>query len=131
MTVARRNRGSIGPLFHIYPDYRTTTEPINKLKDMLNNGIRREHDKRLFPFRRVQFRLSHEVQALQVSDILIGALAYRLNRSFDKPNANRDKKLLCDYVLKITGFDKVIREKGFREKTWGQHQLWFRFHKEN
>jgi hypothetical protein len=128
MTVARRNRGSTGPLFHIYPDYRSTNEPMKNLHDMLNNGIRKEGDKRLYPFRRVQFRLSHEVQALQISDILIGALAYRLNRGYDKPGANKDKKLLCDYALKMTGFDMVIREKGFKEKTWGQHQLWFRYH---
>ncbi len=106
MSIARRERmGSVGPLFHVYPDYRDTSEPIETLRGMLNAGIRKEGDERIFPFRRVSFRLSHEHQALQISDILIGAVAFRLNRSYDKPNANPDKKRICDLILRKTGLD--------------------------
>ncbi len=113
-------------LFHVYPDDRSTTESTEQLRLILNRGIRKRGDKRDWPFRRVQFKLSHTSQAMQVSDILIGAVAYRLNRSYDAPNANADKKQLCDYVLKRTGFDKNIRERSFRQKTWGMCQLWAR-----
>lgn len=133
MSIARREKGiTEGPLFHVYPDYRSTSEPVEPLKDMLNLGIRKEGDKRLFPFRRVAFRQSHEHQALQISDILIGAVAFRLNRSYDKPNANADKKRLCDLILDRTGFAKRCFAKAgsFREKAYGPYQLWFRLHKE-
>jgi hypothetical protein len=62
----------------------------------------KENDVRDHPIRRVKFRKSHEHQALQISDILIGAIAFRLNRSYDQPIANKDKKLICDYVFKKT-----------------------------
>ena len=113
-------------LFHVYPDYRSTTEDEKKLAIILSRGIRLKGDKRDHPFRRVEFRYSHEHHALQISDLLIGAVAYRLNRHYDKPDANSDKKLLCDYVLKKTGFDKYIRYSTFRPKKFGACQLWYR-----
>jgi hypothetical protein len=128
LSIARRWRKA-GLLFHVYPDNRSTSEPLSELHNILNNGIRKEGDLRDFPFRRLQFRLSHEVQALQISDILIGAVAFRLNRSYDRPNANKDKKQLCDYILAKTGFDKYIKVSSFREKAFGTYQLWFRKHK--
>jgi hypothetical protein len=63
---------------------------------------------------RVQFCFSHEDQALQISDILIGAIAYRLNRHYDRPDANEDKKRLCDFIFQKTGFDKRIFPDSFR-----------------
>jgi hypothetical protein len=63
---------------------------------------------------------------MQVSDILIGAVAYRLNRSYDAPNANSDKRNLCDYVLNRTKFDTVISERGFNQLSYGMCQLWLR-----
>jgi hypothetical protein len=126
LSVARRHKLQ---LFHVYPDSRSTKEPVETLGYMMSRSLRIEGDKRDFPFRRVCFRQSHEHQALQVSDLLIGAVAYRLNRSYDQPNANKDKKLLCDYVLSKTGFDKFIGQNSFREKAFGTHQLWFRRHK--
>lgn len=116
-------------LFHVYPDHRTTTQRIEKMAIMLSRGTRKEHDTRDHPFRRVQFRYSHQEQALQISDILIGAVAYRLNRHYDSPTANEDKKLLCDYILQETGFDKCIFKDRFRETPFGRHRLWFRRHK--
>jgi hypothetical protein len=132
MSIARREgRGPEAPLFHVYPDYRSTSEPVEALKDMLNAGIRKEGDEREYPFRRVKFRLSHEHQALQISDILVGAIAFRLNRAYDKPDANADKKLICDLILEKTGFNRWCFAKGksFREKPFGPYQLWFRRHK--
>jgi len=126
MSIGRRERRW---LFHVYPDHRSTTQSLDKMAFKLSRAIAREHDRRDHTFRRVRFRFSHDSQALQVSDILIGAVAYRLNRHYDKPNANSDKKRLCDYVLAKTGFAKFIHESGFREKPFGTYQLWFRRHK--
>jgi hypothetical protein len=127
ISIARNNRFE---LFHVYPDHRTTREPIGKMAFMLSSGLKKEgRDTRDHPFRRVQFRFSHEDHALQISDILIGAIAYRLNRHYDRPDANEDKKLLCDFILQKTGFDKRIFSDSFRQKTWGNHQIWFRRHR--
>jgi hypothetical protein len=115
-------------LFHVYPDHRTTSQPVEELGLILCRGIRKKGDRRDYPFRRVQFRFSHEHSALQISDILIGAVAYRLNRHYDHPSASLPKKLLCDYVLKRTGFDKYIGHSSFRQKKFGACQLWYRSH---
>jgi hypothetical protein len=125
LSIAKRARME---LFHVYPDQRSTTQPIEKMAFMLSRGLRKWGDKRDHPFRRVKFRLSDEHQALQISDILIGAVAYRLNRHYDRPDANNDKKRLCDYVLGKTNFNKYIGSTSFREKPFGSHQLWFRRH---
>jgi hypothetical protein len=63
---------------------------------------------------------------LQVSDILIGAIAYRLNRHYDAPNANPDKKKLCDYILEKGSIARFTGERSFKEKPFGPFQLWFR-----
>jgi hypothetical protein len=126
LSIARRAKLE---LFHVYPDQRSTKQPIEKMAFMLSRGLRKEGDKRNHPFRRVKFRLSHEHQALQISDILIGAVSYRLNRHYDRPDANSDKKRLCDYVLEKTGFNKFIGPNSFREKPFGSYQLWFRKHR--
>lgn len=126
MNVGRRDTYQF---FHVYPDYRSTNQPVEKMALMLTRGLRKEGDQRDHPFRRVTFRESHTCHALQISDIVIGALAYRLNRHYDKPNANADKKRLCDYVLEKTGFAKLIFADHFKQKRWGQFQLWFRRHK--
>ncbi len=118
-------------LFHVYPDQRSTTQPVEKMAFMLSRGLRKEGDKRDHPFRRVKFVPSHECQALQISDILIGAVAYRLNRHYDRPDANSDKKRLCDYIFEKTGFNRfvIVGPTKFHEKAFGSYQLWVRKHR--
>ena len=69
---------------------------------------------------------SHEVQALQVADLLIGAVAFRLNRHFDADKANPDKQQLCEYILRRGGaWDYIDSERGtFKEKKEGRFQIW-------
>lgn len=86
-------------LFHIYPDRRTTKHPLNEARVIMNNGARKYGDKRIYPYRRLRFEDPEKWQALQVVDIFIGALAYRLNRHYEKPEANAAKKELSDYIL--------------------------------
>jgi hypothetical protein len=126
LSIARHNTRE---LFHVYPDERSTKQPVEKMAFMLSRGILKEGDKRDHPYRRVSFHLPHEDQALQISDLIIGAIAYRLNRHYDLPNANGDKKRLCDFILMKTGFDKYISFNSFREKAYGPHILWFRRHR--
>ena len=126
LSIARRHRRY---LFHVYPDDRSTTESTTRLCLILNRGWAKTGYNKDWTFRRLKFRLSHEFQALQISDIFIGAIAYRLNRHYDSPSANADKKKLCDYILKRGALDKFIRETSFKEKAKGEFIMWFRRHK--
>jgi hypothetical protein len=65
----------------------------------MNFGARKYGDKREWPYRRLRFEDPEKCQALQVVDIFIGALAYRLNGHYEKPEANPAKKALSDYIL--------------------------------
>jgi hypothetical protein len=86
-------------LFHVYPDRRNTKQPLNEAMMIMNRGMKKHGDTRLYPFRRLKFADPETSQALQVVDILIGALAYRLNGHYQKPEANPAKKALCDFIL--------------------------------
>jgi hypothetical protein len=70
--------------------------------------------------------LHSEVQALQVADLLIGAVAFRLNRHSDADKANPDKVRLCEYILNRGGASKYIDgERGrFLPKEEGRFQIW-------
>jgi hypothetical protein len=129
MSIARRHRDK---LFHVYLDERTTSHrssPKNT-QTILRAGIRKDsyNRGRERTFRRVQYRRSNDVQALQISDLMIGAIAYRLNRHYDKPGG-ADKKLLCEYILRQGKFWDFIKPNSFREKGTAPFIVWFRRHK--
>jgi hypothetical protein len=126
LSIARRYRNS---LFYAYPDYRTTNMTMEKMKLILQRTLRKE-DQRDWPFRRIQFRQSHETQALQVSDILIGAIAYKLNGHYDSPTATKEKRELCDYIISKAKAGIYCRRGQPKKKDWGQFRIWVRKHRE-
>jgi hypothetical protein len=87
-------------LFHLYPDRRTTNQSLLDARKIMNAGARKHGDKRSWPYRELKFEDPESKQALQVVDIIIGAIAFRLNGHYAKPEANKAKKELCDYILK-------------------------------
>jgi Protein of unknown function (DUF3800) len=86
-------------LFRVYPDRRTTSHSLTEAKNIMNHGARK-HGAKGWPFRHLEFEDPEKCQALQVVDIVIGALAYRLNGHYQKTEANSGKKALCDYIFK-------------------------------
>ncbi len=64
-----------------------------------------------------------------MSDIMIGALAYRLNRHYDKPDANADKKQLADYIMRKANYLAQINSGLLKRKNWGNFQIWVRRHR--
>ncbi len=88
-------------LFHIYLDRRSTSEEhsLSAARDIMNLGARKHGDTRVWPFRRLAWDDPERCQALQVVDICIGALAYKLNGHYDQPDANKARKEMCDYIL--------------------------------
>jgi hypothetical protein len=111
-------------LFHVYPDRRTSTEPLEKARKIMNFGAKKYGDQRPWPYRRLQYKDPENCQALQVVDIFIGALAYRLNRHYEQPNAKQAKKDLSDYILvermKIT--NPFIRSAYYKRRFTVNHR---------
>ena len=95
-------------LFHLYLDRRHSEDAEaadhdSKLRKKLCSLLRHNGDQRSYAVRRVKSQHSHEVQALQITDLLLGAVAFRLNRHFDADGANPDKRQLCEYILRKGG----------------------------
>ncbi len=85
--------------FHVYPDQRETPFPPEQLRLILNSGRRKAGDLRSWPFRRWQFRDSKSSLLLQLTDILLGAVAYRVNGHAQSPDASPAKLDFSNYVL--------------------------------
>jgi len=98
-TVGNRFKKLRG-LFHVYPDRRTTNQSLSTVREIMNAGARKYSNRTDWPYRELKFEDPESKQALQVVDILIGAIAYRLNGHYEKPEANAAKRALCDHVLK-------------------------------
>ena len=103
-------------LFHVYADRRTTNQKPTDAQKIMNFGMRKNGDIREWPFRRFNFDDPETSQALQVVDILIGALAFKLNGHYDKPEANKAKKELCDHVLKLAKIGNVFKGTSYNQK---------------
>jgi hypothetical protein len=66
----------------------------------MNAGARKYSNRLDWPYRELKFEDPENKQCLQLVDILIGAIAYRLNGHYQQPNANPAKKELCDHILR-------------------------------
>ena len=86
-------------LFHLYPDRRTTNHSLKEARQIMNAGAKKYGDKRPWPYRELRFEDPESKQALQLVDILIGSIAYKLNGHYDAPDANPAKKTLCDHIF--------------------------------
>ena len=100
LCVHRFGRRFYRNLFHVYPDRRSTKITEKLAQDILNFSIvkRGIAYKREWPFRRFKFKEPEEYQALQLVDVLIGAIAYRLNKQHERPNANKGKSVASEHI---------------------------------
>jgi hypothetical protein len=109
-------------LFHVYPDHRETRSSTEELRLILNRAMRKKGDRRDWPYRRLHLQNSKRVYALQVVDILIGALAYRLNKHHLKEGASVTKTELSRHVLDRANIKDVYRDTAVR----GKFTVWHR-----
>lgn len=108
-------------LFCVYPDRRYARRRLRTTREILNYGAYKWGDKRLYPFRRLEFKDPETCQALQAIDIFIGALAFRLNRHYEKPDANTAKKGLADYIWELLKLPDPFKTTPYQQKrlmTW-------------
>lgn len=120
MKVARR----LYPdrMFHIYPDQRTTKSRPEELRDILNHGLNRSGDDRDWPFRRIHFRNSAESLPMQLADILLGSVTFRLNGHYDAAGASPAKRTLADHIADRSAVRDVARSTAIR----GKFTVWHR-----
>lgn len=105
--IGRKHRNS---LFDVYPDRRTTKQSLLTAQNIMNYSAAKYPDeKRFLPFQRLEWGDPENFQALQVVDIVIGAIAYKLNRHYEAQDANKTKRALCDHVMKWAKITNVFR----------------------
>ena len=97
-------------LFHVYPDRRETTQTPEHLRLILNRSCRSNGDKRDWPFRRCQFRDSKATPLLQLADIIMGAIAFKLNGHDKKPAASAAKCGLASHILERASIKDVFKD---------------------
>jgi hypothetical protein len=109
-------------LFHVYLDHRETSSSTDELRSILNHGIRKKQPGRDWPYRRVHFRNSSTCLALQVVDLYLGAIAFRLNGHYDAEGASEAKRQLSDFILDRAGIRDVHADSAVR----GKFTIWHR-----
>ena len=111
-----------GYAYHVYPDERQTSSSTEELRMILNQGVRKKHGRTDWPFRRLHFRSSHQEPMLQLTDLLIGAVAFHLNGHRQAPGASAAKCELSDYVLARAGVKDPFRDTSIA----GKFTIWHR-----
>ena len=109
-------------IFHLYPDDRETIHRPGELRDILNFGRRKLNDKRDFPFRRSHFRRSCDTPLIQMVDILLGGLAYRVNGHANAIDASPAKVELSKHILNCAGVRLPMIDTAMR----GKFTVWHR-----
>ena len=111
-----------GGNFHVYLDRRTTGEATEELRLILNRGIRKQGDQRDWPYRRLHFRESHDVPALQLTDLLVGAIAFRVNGHHYVKEASPAKVWLSEHILQRAGVFNALSD----TDILGKFTIWHR-----
>lgn len=109
-------------LFHLYPDFRETSQKPEDLRNILNHGRHKNRDGRDWPFRRCQFRDSSAVPLLQLVDILLGAVAYGKNEHYKQPHPSVPKLTLGRHIMRRAG----IRDLSVDTAKAGKFTIWHR-----
>ena len=88
----------IGKKYYVYVDIKDTkgSEKINKLKEVLNNVVGYFYDETV---KNIQLVRSDQIQLMQLSDLLIGAVSYS-NRGL---NSNPAKVKLIEHIEESSG----------------------------
>ena len=95
------------PHFFAYLDDRTTQHTPENMRTMLNARVARDLKLGYAPYRLVEFKDSKKSRLIQVTDILTGAIAYHTNRNFLRADAARPKKVLAEYITKLSGLGSL------------------------
>lgn len=118
MKFGRLYRG----VFNVYPDRRSTKSKTEDLRLIVNRGRMSKGDNRDWPFRRIHFRDSDSDLPLQIVDLLIGGMAYKINGHRMALGASPAKCALSDYILAKAGVSDPSRDTNMA----GRYTIWHR-----
>lgn len=111
-----------GQNFHAYLDYRSSRQPVSETRLIVNRGAMSKNPNRDWPIRRLHMRNSKTTLILQLVDVLLGGLAYKLNRHDQMPNASAAKNALSKYIIRRAKIPNV-----FADTTMaGKFTVWHR-----
>lgn len=110
------------PTFHVYADKRQSSQGLDELRLILNRGRKKKGDPRDWPFRRVHYRDGNDSQEIQLVDVLLGSIGFRLNGHDAAPNASPAKAELCTHIMDRAGIKNVFWDTA----TAGKFTIWHR-----
>lgn len=92
-----------GVKFIVYPDERNTKYSLQEFKRILNNGMSKKLGHSCAPFVSVEPKKSHVSEAIQINDIILGAIGYHKNGYNLIAGSSVAKVELAEYILKSAG----------------------------
>lgn len=95
-----------------YLDYRNSSYSLNNLKDILNNGMNKKFEVATRPFLTIEPRDSKHCDAIQIVDLLIGAIGYKRNGFDQLAGASPSKKEIAEYIREKSGLSDITRNTG-------------------
>lgn len=111
------------PIFHVFPDRRSTPHSTEELRTIINHGMHKKHGKaREWPVRKFQFRDSKELPLLQMADLMSGAIAYHLNGHVNRPEASPARKILASDIFSLAGIVTPMSD----TRPSGKFTIWHR-----
>ena len=109
-------------LLRVYLDSRDTKSSPDELRLILNRARANKGDRRDWPFRRIHFRNSADCQIMQLVDVLLGGVAYRLNGHHLIDGASPAKVDLSNHILTRGRVTDVTRD----TLVTGKFTIWHR-----
>ncbi len=105
----------------IFLDRRTSSYSLTKFRTILNNGINKKFGGHGQLIRDVQAIDSKQADALQIADVLMGAIGYHYNDLHIAPGASEAKIELAGYIARKAGFTSLKIETSYSMKHF---QIW-------
>lgn len=103
----------------LFPDKRQQSKySLDTLKDVLNNGIAKKYNIYNNPFVSIQPKNSKDVNALQINDLILGAISYHKNGHNLLSSASSAKKELASYIADKAGFRELGENSSYGVKRF-------------
>lgn len=111
------------PLFHVFPDRRSTPHSTEDLRTIINHGMHKKLGRtREWPVRKFHFQDSKERPLLQVADLFSGALAYHHNGHGKRAGASPARCLFAEQIFSLAR----IKDPSVDTAVRGKFTVWHR-----
>lgn len=109
--------------FVVYPDQKPGKYNLFELKNRLNNNMFYKLGNRQSPFGSIESTNSKKSDFIQIVDILLGAIAYHINKKHKLDNASAAKVEMANYISgKVK--QNEFKAKNFKYKKNNRFTIW-------